>query len=711
MGNSARTLQINLSLLLLMPFMFILGSEVRAENDPFPVFPVIESNVAFWKKVYSEYTTEEGIIHDADDLNLIYRVIPLEKPDTPGSRKINHQRTKTAKREIKTILKQLAMGAEPETLEEKRITTMFGPGATAPDYKRAAFNLRCQVGQKDRFREGLIRSGAYLDQIKKIFREHGLPEDLAYLPHVESSFNPKAYSKFGAAGIWQFTRSTGRMYMTVGYAVDERRDPIFSTYAAARFLMKNHQKLQNWPMAITAYNHGTSGMMRAEQARGTYPEIFKSYRSRLFKFASRNFYSEFLAAREVAQNYQLYFGELDLEDPLETTEIRLNGYTSMPVLADLLDIEVDELSRLNPALRKPVISGQKYIPPNHRLRLPAEEERDWEALIEESAPQIYRSNQKHSRFYTVSRGDTAGKIAARHGIDLQGLIAANNLDSRATIYVNQNLVIPLPEETSWGSPATASVAAADQTAPVETPQEKFEPEPQELIASVVETEAAETDISPQASPPAMVPSPQAPTHEQVEDTPEPGEPRADFSDSWLSRYIARENEPQPPEIEPLTPQTLVNPQIVTGEMKVESLARLKNRTIGIIRVEVEETIGHYAEWLDVRAQDIRLLNGFGYGRVIHLGQRVKIPLHRVSREEFEEKRFEYHKEMVEDFFAAYRVEGVQSYSIKRGDNIWDLATEEFELPLWLIRKYNEQVDFNRLMPSQELMIPVVEKMI
>jgi membrane-bound lytic murein transglycosylase D len=131
--------------------------------------------------------------------------------------------------------------------------------------------------------------------------------------------------------------------------------------------------------------------------------------------------------------------------------------------------------------------------------------------------------------------------------------------------------------------------------------------------------------------------------------------------------------------------------------------------VGIIGVEVEETIGHYAEWAGVRASEIRRLNDFRYGRPIHLGQKVKIPLHRVSREDFEEKRYEYHKELVEDFMASYRIEDLQAYTIKRGDNIWTLAREEFELPLWLIRRYNTDVDLNALMPSQTLLIPIVEK--
>ena len=103
---------------------------------------------------------------------------------------------------------------------------LFGPDAKAADFRSAMYNIRCQVGQKDRFEEGLIRSGAYIEEIKQIFRDADLPEDLAYLPHVESSFNPKAYSKFGAAGMWQFTRSTGRRFMKIDYTIDERRDPI-----------------------------------------------------------------------------------------------------------------------------------------------------------------------------------------------------------------------------------------------------------------------------------------------------------------------------------------------------------------------------------------------------------------------------------------------------------------------------------------------------
>jgi len=133
------------------------------------------------------------------------------------------------------------------------------------------------------------------------------------------------------------------------------------------------------------------------------------------------------------------------------------------------------------------------------------------------------------------------------------------------------------------------------------------------------------------------------------------------------------------------------------------------KSIGRIRVEAEETLGHYAEWLNVPAREIRRLNGFRYGRPLQLSQQIKIPLDRAIKEDFEVKRFEYHQGLAEDFFVSYRVEEVRTYSIKSGDNIWNLARQEFEVPLWLIKQYNGHVDFGALMPSQKLVIPVVEK--
>jgi membrane-bound lytic murein transglycosylase D len=727
------------------------GSE--SEADPFPVPQCIQPNVNFWVKVYSEYHSGQGIIHDHKNLGIVYGVVEIVNQDRPGAGKINKARIKAAKKKVQTLLEKLARGGAPSGPEEQRVADLFGPDARPADFRRAVHRIRCQVGQKDRFREGLIRSGAYLSEIKQIFREHGLPVDLAYLPHVESSFNPDAYSKFGAAGAWQFTRSTGKQYMTVGYTVDERRDPIRSSHAAARLLKSNYEKLRDWPMAITAYNHGAAGMLRAQRKMGSYAAIFKSYRSRIFRFASRNFYSEFLAAREVAKNYRHHFGDLVFNAPLKTTAVKLAGFVSLPQLARQLDIDMGILRKLNPALRQPVFTGQKYVPKGYRLRLPADEERNWENLMADLPSEVFRYDQKHGRLYTVRRGDTAGDIARLHGIRLTDLMAANDLDRRATVYVNQNLRIPVPDEKKPQiavRPETRKTELAQVPSPPPSVAEGQTPigalDRKVATASVPQRIGA--IIAPSIKPPlekvpVAIMIPVAGEHhgtsfgnypmtasliEQaatVSATSGPV-PVSDpvVMDNELTRtdptLSAKENtvsvSTNAPESEnaPASDSAsagALDPKMVIGNLSITRVVSNDDRPIGIIQVEIEETIGHYAEWLGVRAAEIRHLNAIPYGQVIHIGQQLKIPLGRATKEAFEEQRFEYHKELVEDFFSSYRIEAVQVYCIKKGDTLWTLANEKFELPLWLIRRYNPDTDLARLIPSRNLQIPVVEKAI
>jgi membrane-bound lytic murein transglycosylase D len=678
------------------------GEDSEAESDIFPIYPCIQPNVSFWTKIYTQYPSDYGVIHDSRRLDIIYDVIALEDSDQAGGSKINKRRIQKVKKKFKAILAKLMRGKPPTGPDEQKVAEMFGPDAKPADFRSAMYHIRCQVGQKDRFEEGLVRSGAYIEKIRQIFREAGLPEDLAYLPHVESSFNPKAYSKFGAAGMWQFTRSTGRRFMKVDYTIDERRDPIFSSRAAAELLHKNYQKLQSWPLAITAYNHGATGMLRAQRKKGSYDRIFQEYRSRIFKFASRNFYSEFLAAREAAKNYRQYFGDLNLDAPVKSREIALAGYVSLPQLARHLDLDPADLRELNPALRSPVFRGQKYVPGGYKLRLPAGDDRDWEQLIAQLPPEIYRRTQKRSRIYTVRRGDTAGKIARRHGVDLSDLIAANNLDRRATVYVNQTLRIPLPDEKPI---MLAQVEKTREDSAGKQTQASTSPSTNLSKQSGTGTDQTRRDSAAEQKPAKIGASDiqiakesMAETEVQANgDLPAENQDPASLSDSRLSEAKAAADERR------------LNPEILQGHFAVERVSKWRGKLVGVIQVEAEETLGHYAEWLGVAARDIRRMNGFRYGQPLHLSQQIKIPLDRVTKEEFEEKRFEFHQELAEDFFATYRVEKVLTYSVKRGDNIWTLSRQEFEVPLWLLQRYNAEVDFDALIPAQKLLIPIVEK--
>jgi len=729
--------------------------QASVSQDPFPVIEPMKANVAFWKKVYAEYPTTKGLIHDNRDLSIIYEVIDLVPEDQGGERKINKARVERAKEKYRQILLSLAGGRAAQTDEEKKVLALFR-GASSSQLSQAAEAIRFQRCLKEHFLEGLVRSGLYLEEIKKIFKSYDLPEDLAYLPHVESSFNYKAYSKFGAAGIWQFTQSTGKRFMTIDYTLDERRDPIRASHAAARFLKENYRKLGSWPLALTAYNHGPNGMMRAKNQHGTYENIFKNYGGKLFGFASRNFYSEFIAAREVAKNYRRYFGNVTTEKPVSFVEVAMPGYAPIKDLSRHFKVDLATLAELNPALRPPVFEGRKHVPKGYKLRLPGINGQ-MTKLAAQIPDETFIDKQKRSRFYQVKKGDSAGAIARKHGVKLDDLMAANGLNDRATIYVGQNLRIPTREEKVVLL-AKAETPAVDIALAKEVVEKK---EPREIVTLKAETvkkavtlpkneepvQQAEAQAPPPepeqiATVPEKLPEAGKPVEKQAEaqtpattpqqiaalvaeKLPEAGKP---VEVQAAAPVVSAGEEPGMKETATQEEQTELekgdvvdelpkvaveepafNPEVVTGDLLVEDSRTEKGRTVGSIRVEVGETLGHYADWLKVPTSSIRRLNGLRFGHSIKLGQRLKLEFPKISKEDFEEKRYEYHKEIEEDFFAVYKIEGARLYRIKSGDNIWSLCQDEFDLPFWLIRKFNTAHDFNNLKLDEQLIIPVVRE--
>jgi len=617
---------------------FFSPSALYGDTTLFPVYPSIEPNVKFWTKVYSEYSTAQGVLHDSQNLNIIYEVVELKI----GAKTINEKRIQKARGKYKTILKKLAQNPFVSDAEAKRVASLFGKNANRATFQKAIYRIRCQIGQKDSFRYGIIRSGAFMDQIEDIFLSYGLPIDLIYLPHVESSFNLKAYSKFGAAGIWQFVREAGKRFMTVDYAIDERWDPIRSSEAAAQLLKHSYEKFGNWPLAITAYNHGISGMLSATWTKGGYEEIFNHYKSKVFGFASRNYYSEFLAAREVAANYEKYFGKITRDTPVETREIVLAGYSSIKDLGEYFGVDMATLRKHNPSLRIPVFRGQKYVPKGYSLRLPSDAVQNRMGASTELPWNMYKHHQKSSRIYRVKTGDNITNIAKMHGIKVSDLILANKINSKGVIYVNQHLRLPLSGEV------------ADMS---ETPHLSF----------------AEV---------------------RKQRTQAPGMTSLRTSSAYEATTPASE--------------FVINPAFVGGNLEVEREMIQKGKPVGIIQVEMGETLGHFAEWLEIPTKIIRRLNRFPYSKTLPLHMNVKIPLDKISKEQFEETRFEYHKKIQEDFFSFYEIESQQLYQLKKGDNVWTICNDIFEMPVWLLKLYNPKVDFNDLRWSQKLVIPVIK---
>src|SRR5687768_15928997 len=470
MGSTVLKLLRSVCMAVLMPLMAAAASAATASAIPRP--EGIKEDVNFWIRVYTEVTTNEGFLHDERNLAVVYDTLRF----SPGSSSRDRQRLVDERRDrhiaaLRRIIAALPTEAEREALsaEDKRILALWGPNPSPIILREATQRIRFQLGQADRFKEGLIRSSSWETHIAETFANQGLPPELAVLPHVESSFNAAAYSKVGAAGMWQFMRSTGRRYMRIDEAVDERLDPYRSTEAAAQLLAYNYRVLGSWPLALTAYNHGAAGMRRAKESVGSadFVKINRTYNSRTFGFASRNFFPSFLAALTIDENPEKYFGQLQRRPEQKFHEVTMPAFVRLATLERTLGVDREQLRVLNPGWRPTIFSGARLVPRGYRLRLPADTAEKWTAeLLAARLPanELY-AGQITPRIHRVRKGETLAAIAKRYGMTTSRLAEMNGLSASASLRAGRRLELPeqLPRTLTAATPP-ASVAAAE-TAP------------------------------------------------------------------------------------------------------------------------------------------------------------------------------------------------------------------------------------------------------
>jgi len=316
------------------------------------------------------------VVHDDRYLNVIYEIIDLpgEINDgyTPAQKELLSGRRNYWEYRLRALEQKQASGA-PLNADEKSLATQIVKGA----HSESALNgvserLRTQRGLRERFKRGLEISGRYDRMIRETFRHAGLPEDLAFLPHVESSFQANAYSSAGAVGIWQFTLTAARSFMNVDAALDERLDPVAAARGAARYLGHAYNKLGSWPLALTSYNHGIGGVQRAKNQFGhDFARIVKDYDHPLFGFASRNFYAEFLAARDVAGQPERFFPEgVRFEPPLNWDRIVLRQRAPVSAVARQYGADRLLLAAMNPAWTEHAKADKVPLPAGTEVWLP-----------------------------------------------------------------------------------------------------------------------------------------------------------------------------------------------------------------------------------------------------------------------------------------------------------------------------------------------------
>ena len=611
--------------------------------DTFPIPAELQRDVDFWTDIFTRYTTAQGVLHDNRNLAVVYERIDL--PATMDRR--NRQRRVAKYREdLQAVLRNLASGKRDNLSEEEaRVLALWPAGVSNETLSAATRRIRYQQGLKDRFREGLIRAGRWRGYIENEFNALGVPVELAALPHVESSYNPDARSHVGASGVWQFTRSTGRRFMRIDHVIDERNDPFVASRAAGKLLAYNYSITGNWPMAITAYNHGLSGARRAMRQFGdnAYAEILRNYNGRTFGFASRNFYVAFLAAKQVDLNVETYFPGLIPDRPVDYAIVKLEAYIPAKELAAALKVTPKQLAAHNPALQATVWQGSKHLPKGFAVRLPSNLlDAPVANLMSAISRDQWQESQLPDLFHTIARGDTLSQIAETYKTRVSTLVALNNLGSSNRIRAGQQLRLPA------AGPAPTAAAATPAT-PVEAV----------VVASVDAPAIEEPTIVAEQTPGAMA---------------------GDLAASLLGT-------------------------IQTALLSDPSDYSVANDNT--IEVHPLETLGHFADWLGIRTQRLRDINGLAFRTPVDVGERIKLDLGTINAQTFEDRRVAYHRAQQDGFFRENIITGVTEHVISRGESIWVLALRVYDVPVWLFRQYNPEIDLDSVRPGTTVHFPVL----
>ncbi len=423
------------------------------DESSFKVPDGLAVQVNFWKSIYTKYSSWQGVLHDSEYIDNIYaevdftEIMKNNSLDEYQKRKAKENLVKQKKLEIKERLLQLQSVRDPATLssEDLRVWKMYENVTDKDKYKDAAQKgrLRFQLGQSDYFRQGIFSSGRYIRKMTEIFKEKKVPIELVRLPFVESSFNLNARSKVGASGIWQFMRSTGKSYMKVNSLVDYRNDPIEATKAAAKKLRSNYELTKSWPLAVTGYNYGPSGIARLSKKLGTKDlvEIIKTGKSSRFGFASKNFYASYLAALKVEEQADHYFKNPVWMRPFTYSEFVTDKSYSTQLLQKVYEDNGFSFIKYNPQFSSSIVNKNILIPKGLMIYLPIKDGVDFIAALKE--PQGVSTSVAVSDIlqYRVSSGDTLSSIAINNGISIQDIRDFNSLNGNR-IYIGQMINIP-----------------------------------------------------------------------------------------------------------------------------------------------------------------------------------------------------------------------------------------------------------------------------
>jgi membrane-bound lytic murein transglycosylase D len=297
----------------------ILNDRKNLVHNDFIIPKYFKPSVSFWFSIYTQYTSQQVVIHDKQNLNLVYKVIDFSELHSSSINRFSKSKLQSDLsleyvRSVRAILKKLRTKNLKQLNSEefavyKSIRKVFKVPSNKKKrvtfFKNLSKNLRTQTGQRDMIYQGVVRSLPYLPFLNEQIKNFRLPKELIAISFLESSFNLKARSKVAAVGIWQFMPFIGNLFMPrSSKSHDYRQNPIISSVAALHLLKQNKMILKRWDLAIPAYNSGTKHLVRARKKfrhkkNFSLAYVLKNYKTSHIGFASKNFYSEFLALAHV----------------------------------------------------------------------------------------------------------------------------------------------------------------------------------------------------------------------------------------------------------------------------------------------------------------------------------------------------------------------------------------------------------------------------
>ena len=692
-------------------------------DEVFACPAVIDRRVDFWITVFHKWKKQNRVLHDSRRPERVYMVLDTEdmcrRKNPKGEVKSG---LKVVKKRLDELANLISSGAGQARLKKHPYYKLF-PNADVKYIKAGKDSIRCQSGNRELFSEALNNFQIYKPYVLDALTQQNLPKDIQYLPFVESSYNPKAFSFAGAAGMWQIMPSTARsLGLQLGTSVDERLEPEFATLAAAKYFRESIDRLSKTaeegnhsilpkdinPFVITSYNYGVRGMQRAIDQVGTdYERLLKEYKSRSFQIAVRNFYASFLAARHVAQNQTVFFPELQINPVVPKVDriVLPKPLTAKQILSSL-NIPKKQLQELNPGITYRVWKNQRAVPTGYQLKVPFRDE-GWQS----EAAQLQRlkgvtqgsGSGDSGRRHKVRKGQTACGIAQRYKVRCKDLISLNKLNRKAVVKIGQRLKIP------------GGVQKYRETKIVKASQELRERLASQTIvnSNLTETDKASAgNLSDQSINTAQALSLEKPVDIDIQ-IPKLSDIK-ESEHSVSGNVVASESRPVKTEKLPIESQPNNQPEKISTSRqenkpvasKVVNLDTKIYQTNGRYWVKAlpSESIGLYADWSGIgTTRKIRQLNKLSGKAQIKVFQKVFLPkFSEQTKSDFQLNRNEYHLELQLQYFQRFVVSKVIQRSAKKNETMWSIAKNN-RIPMWLLMQYNPQIR-----AGSKIRIPIIK---